>query len=189
MKFSRFFHQSNDLDVENRAPKGSAKKLDSIKALALFFAAITIFNIFDIYTDIAEKKGYWHLLDEALIAIGAAGSFLYLVSKIKRQAASLATQKGELDRATQEVLNWREEAAILRSGISAQIEKEFTKWHLTEAESEVAHLLLKGFSLTKIGELRGVVEKTVRSQTHSIYSKSGLAGRAEFSAYFIEDLF
>ena len=52
----------------------------------------------------------------------------------------------------------------------------------------MAFLLLKGFSLKDIAELRRTHEKTVRAQAASIYAKSGLSGRSELSAFFLEDL-
>lgn len=39
-----------------------------------------------------------------------------------------------------------------------------------------------------IAQLRNTAEKTVRSQSVAIYSKSGLAGRSELAAFFLEDL-
>jgi len=36
--------------------------------------------------------------------------------------------------------------------------------------------------------LRGTAEKTARVQSMAIYSKSGLSGRYELSAFFLEDL-
>jgi DNA-binding NarL/FixJ family response regulator len=49
-------------------------------------------------------------------------------------------------------------------------------------------LLLKGFSLVEIGEFRNTSEKTVRTQLSAIYAKAGLKNRAEFAAFFLEDL-
>ncbi|HVP62222.1 MAG TPA: LuxR C-terminal-related transcriptional regulator [Myxococcaceae bacterium] len=59
---------------------------------------------------------------------------------------------------------------------------------VTEAEREVALLLLKGLSLREIAGLRETSERTVRHQSLAVYRKAGLAGRAELSAYFLEDL-
>jgi DNA-binding NarL/FixJ family response regulator len=60
---------------------------------------------------------------------------------------------------------------------------------LTEAEREVALLLLKGLSNKEIAAVRAASERTVsREQAQSIYSKAGLTGRATLSAFFLEDL-
>ena len=62
-------------------------------------------------------------------------------------------------------------------------------WALTAAEADVASLMLKGATLREIAALRRTAEATIRQQAQSVYRKSGLASRAELSAYFLEDLF
>ncbi len=57
-----------------------------------------------------------------------------------------------------------------------------------EYERETAILLLKGFSHREITSIAGKSEKTVRQHSVAIYRKSGLGGRAELSAFFLEDL-
>ena len=56
------------------------------------------------------------------------------------------------------------------------------------AERETALLLLKGYGHKEIAELLGKSERTVRQQSIAVYRKSGLAGRAQLSAFFLEDL-
>lgn len=84
---------------------------------------------------------------------------------------------------------WR---ALRRNEIEAlgnAIQDEFRNWRLTAAEIDVAGLMLKGASLKEIAILRETSEATIRQQAQSIYRKSGLSGRAELSAYFLESLF
>ena len=83
---------------------------------------------------------------------------------------------------------WRADARPLLNGLGEAIDAEFERWGLTEAEREVALLLLKGLSLKEIAGVRDTSERTVRVQARALYSKAGLAGRAELSAYFLEDL-
>ena len=59
---------------------------------------------------------------------------------------------------------------------------------MSAAEKEVAFLLLKGLSLKEIAIARRTSEKTARVQSSAVYAKSGLAGRSELSAFFLEDL-
>ncbi|MGE3975871.1 MAG: helix-turn-helix transcriptional regulator, partial [Bdellovibrionales bacterium] len=47
---------------------------------------------------------------------------------------------------------------------------------------------LKGLSLKEIAGVRNTTEKTARVQSTAIYSKAGLSGRSELSAFFLEDL-
>ncbi|MFC1742842.1 PAS domain-containing protein [Candidatus Riflebacteria bacterium] len=73
-------------------------------------------------------------------------------------------------------------------GLGEAISIQFKDWGFTRAEKEVGLLLLKGFSFKEIAKLRGTSEKTVRQQALIMYRKSGTEGRADFSAFFLEDL-
>lgn len=83
---------------------------------------------------------------------------------------------------------WRNESRSLLNGLGEAIETQFSRWNLTEAEREVALLLLKGLSHQEVAAVRAVSERTVREQARSIYAKAGLTGRAALSAFFLEDL-
>jgi DNA-binding NarL/FixJ family response regulator len=83
---------------------------------------------------------------------------------------------------------WRVELRKYLDGLSKAIDQQLSKWNLSTAEKEVAFLLLKGMSLKEIAEIRNTAEKTARVQAIAIYSKAGLAGRSELSAFFLEDL-
>jgi DNA-binding CsgD family transcriptional regulator len=83
---------------------------------------------------------------------------------------------------------WRSESRTLLNGLGEAINVQFTRWNLTDAEREVALLLLKGLSTKEIAAVRGGSERTVREHARSIYAKAGLTGRAALSAFFLEDL-
>ena len=83
---------------------------------------------------------------------------------------------------------WRAEARSFLNGLGEAIEAQFSRWNLTEAEREVALLLLKGLSLKEIAAIRVTSERTIRAQARSLYSKAGITGRAALSAFFLEDL-
>jgi len=83
---------------------------------------------------------------------------------------------------------WRTESRTLLAGLGEAIDGQFSRWNLTEAEREVALLLLKGLSLKEVAVVRATAERTIRAQARSIYSKAGLTGRAALSAFFLEDL-
>ena len=83
---------------------------------------------------------------------------------------------------------WRNDSRKYLDGLSRSIDLQLDRWGLSAAEKEVAFLLLKGFSLRDIAQARGTSEKTARVQSSAIYAKSGLAGRSELSAFFLEDL-
>jgi DNA-binding NarL/FixJ family response regulator len=83
---------------------------------------------------------------------------------------------------------WRDEANRLLAGLGVAIEAQFERWGLTAAEKEVALLLLKGLGHKDAALVLDRSERTVRQHAIAVYRKSGLAGRAELSAFFLEDL-
>jgi DNA-binding NarL/FixJ family response regulator len=83
---------------------------------------------------------------------------------------------------------WRSEARSLLTGLGEAIDAQFSRWNFTEAEREVALLLLKGLSVKEIAAVRATSERTIRTQARSLYAKAGLTGRAALSAFFLEDL-
>ena len=82
---------------------------------------------------------------------------------------------------------WRARAEELLEGMGSAVDRQFDAWSLSAAESEVALLLLKGLSFKEIAAVRGTSERTNREQARGVYKKAGVAGRAELSAWFMED--
>lgn len=92
-------------------------------------------------------------------------------------------------RLTQERLRRQERALwVARGALAEAIDMQFRLWGLTPAEQDVGLLALKGIDLAEIARLRGVAEGTVRAQLTRIYAKAGVSGRAQFAAWFVEDL-
>src|SRR6185295_15363492 len=83
---------------------------------------------------------------------------------------------------------WNKEAQQVLEGLGAAMDRQFERWGLTPAEREVAVLQLKGLRHKAIAELRNTSERTVRQQALAIYRKSGLSGRTDLAAFFLEDL-
>lgn len=138
--------------------------------------------------DAQEGVQWWHLLVEATIACAAlVGIFLLLRGSFVLRR-SLAEERKLSTRLQTEANNWRSQSKKYVEGLSQIIDSQLTNWKLTQSEKEVAFLLLKGMSLKEIAEIRKTSEKTARTQSVSIYSKAGLAGRSELSAFFLEDL-
>ena len=79
---------------------------------------------------------------------------------------------------------WRSESRSLLNGLGTAINEQFSRWNSTDAEREVALLLLKGLSTKEIAAVRAGSERTVREHARSIYSKDGLTGRSALPAFF-----
>ncbi len=79
-------------------------------------------------------------------------------------------------------------ARVASGDLVKVINTNFDAWGLTDAESEVAMLLIKGFSVQEISDIRDTRPGTVKSQSNAIYRKAGLNGRNDLASFFIEDL-
>ena len=128
-----------------------------------------------------------HLLEVTPLVLTTVGIVvLFLVTRRQRDEHLQVIRDLEIARVQGQ--RWRSEARAHLKGLGDAIDSQFSRWNLTEAEREVALLLLKGLSSKEVAAVRATSERTVREQARSIYSKAGLTGRAALSAFFLEDL-
>ncbi|WP_164707619.1 helix-turn-helix transcriptional regulator [Bathymodiolus thermophilus thioautotrophic gill symbiont] len=67
------------------------------------------------------------------------------------------------------------------------INQTFDKWQLTNAEHDIAWLIIKGYSFKEIAHIRKVSGKTISQQTSIIYKKSNVSNRHELMSNFLEE--
>ena len=127
------------------------------------------------------------LVDIVPIVLVSVGVVL-LIKVTAQQREQTLTVVRDLEVARLQGQQWRTEARTLLNGLGEAIDQQFTRWNLTEAEREVALLLLKGLSLKEIAQVRSTSERTIRAQARALYGKAGVTGRAALSAFFLEDL-
>lgn len=142
----------------------------------------------DLVTDFREGVRWWHLLVEGATGLGALAGVYFILRSSFTLRKTLALEQHTSSALRAEAEKWRSEAKKHLDGLSRSIDQQLTGWNLTESEKEIAFLLIKGLSLKEIAAIRNTSEKTVRAQAISVYSKSGLTGRAELAAFFLEDL-
>jgi len=157
-------------------------------ALSALLVAIAGWGVVDLVLDRPASWLSAHVLFEIAFVALCLASVAYLWrgwvgarQGLRHARAHLAEREAERDR-------WRERATRLLQGLGVEIDAQFARWSLTPAEREVALLLLKGCGHKQAAALLGRSERTVRQHAVSVYRKSGLAGRAELSAFFLEDL-
>lgn len=150
-------------------------------ATIFLFGAIAAFVVLDIVLDIVNGETPGHLIVETIKLIMAFIGLGFGAWRISHLSQALKE-------ARQDARRWQEENRSLVQGLGAAISGQFATWGLSEAESEIGLLLLKGLSLQEVADLRKTSERTVREQARSVYRKSGLAGRNELAAFFLEDL-
>jgi DNA-binding CsgD family transcriptional regulator len=124
------------------------------------------------------------ILPVVLMSVGLVLLFRVTVKQREEQLTLLH----DLEIARLQGQRWRAESRTLLNGLGEAIDAQFSRWNLTEAEREVALLLLKGLSVKEIAAVRATSERTIRAQSAALYSKAGLTGRAALSAFFLEDL-
>ncbi len=197
-----------------RATGGSRPSADGGWWATLGVSAVVLGAIgADVTADIAAGAELSHVLVESIsVGTAAAGLGVAVLRLLRSRADARAEARaalGEADRARLAAAQARDEAATRsqeldrvraeaeafraasRSGAEAvarAVREQMGRWGLTAAETEVARLLLLGLSMKDIAVARGTSERTAREQAQAVYRKGRLAGRAELSAFFLEDL-
>ena len=158
---------------------------DHIIATAL--SLIMILNFVDVITDIGLGVPLWHIIEEGIIVLMSAVGAGYLIFEIRKRSKQLEQLSTNLSESNLHLEKITDEMKKARREYSQVIHQQFDDWQLTKGEQQVGLLLLKGLSFKEIAVVRETKEKTVRQQASTIYAKSELDGRHEFSAWFLED--
>jgi len=158
------------------------------RALIGLLLAIVAAGIADVILDAPATLLSFHVIFEiafVLLCLGTA-TFLWLAGSESER--SLQRTREALESHADALAEWRERAQRLLQGLGVEIDRQMRAWGLSPAEREVALLLLKGYSTKEIATHLQKSERTVRQQCSAVYKRSGLGGRAELSAFFLEDL-
>ncbi len=158
------------------------------RIISFVLAIIFIFVVADLIIDSREGLTWWHIIMEGAVAVAALVGMFFLYRVSVQTTHQLEKTNSDFAQFRLQAEAWKNESKKYIEGLSKAIDLQLTQWQLSVAEKEVALLLLKGLSLKEIADIRNTTEKTVRVQSTSIYAKSGLAGRSELAAFFLEDL-
>jgi DNA-binding CsgD family transcriptional regulator len=161
-------------------------KVDLIVTLVLL--AVVSGGVTDIILDAPQGLWTFHVALEAGLVIVSLGSALYLGRGWYR--AQFVLERVRSDMVVQEADRdaWRARAKTLLEGLGAAINERLEAWKLTPVERQTAILLLKGYSHKQIAHSARRSERTVRQHAVAVYRKSGLHGRAELAAFFLDGL-
>lgn len=146
-------------------------------ALAVFLTVQTFAAVFfmgDALIDVLEGEVGPHLYFELLVAVALALGVGFGAVALRQTLEQMRAQEVAL--------------ASARGALGDVISAQFTDWGLTPAERDVGFLALKGLDVAEIADVRGAASGTVRAQLTRIYAKAGVSGRAQFAAWFVEDL-
>ena len=156
--------------------------------MVAFLALVAIASAVDLLADLQQGANNSHLIQEGLVLGIALAAITWLLVALRRQASELRALQEELDSVRDLGQRQPDEIVQAKRRLAEVVSNQFEVWSLTPSEVEIGFMLLKGFSLREISQLRGTAEKTIRQQASTIYRKAGLAGRHAFSAWFIEDI-
>jgi DNA-binding CsgD family transcriptional regulator len=181
---------------EDTFPDGTSfVRRRALHAPTALFALTAVLMSVDAAADLAAGSTEWHVGLEVVLAVLSGVGAAILLRELQHERRLRAVQTRQLQAASEDAQRWQQAAADWRGryeetlvGLGAAIDEQFSAWELTPAESEVCLLLLKGLSFKEIATVRGAGERTVRQQANAAYKKAGLGGRAELSAFFLEDL-
>ena len=107
------------------------------------------FFVSDILEDVAEGETYSQWGTEATVFAAILLALGYEIYKSYSMGRQLDSKEIELQ--------------SLKGNLAEVVKEQFTKWSLSNSESEVAWLIIKGFSFNEISAMRSVAEKTVRT--------------------------
>lgn len=162
-------------------------RLNKDHVITMVLLAIMLLNAFDVVTDIHLGVPLWHILEEAMIVVFSGLTALYLIYDIRLRTKQMGQLGHALRSSEKKLVQLSEEMRQARHQYSVSISQQLQLWGLTSSEKEVALLMLKGLNFQEVAAVRNTKEKTVRQQASAIYAKSGLDGRHEFAAWFLED--
>lgn len=156
--------------------------------LAVVLVSIVAAGTVDLIMDRPQSWLSLHVFFETLMIAGAIVTATTLWLGWWRSARSVEELRRSLAERKEERDAWRSSAEQALEGMGRAIDSQFEAWGLTHAEREVALLLLKGHSHKAIAKQTGRSPQTVRQHAAAAYKKGDLTGRAELSAFFLEDL-
>ncbi len=154
-----------------------------------FMIGITIFGISDIIMNYYHIKTILHKIAEVGFVIIAVASGTYMWYSNRLSEKNLIEANSIIGEQKEELIEWKRKHGATLLEMREIIIERFKKWGLTPSEVELAIYLIRGFSHKQISGLLEKSERTVRNQSISIYKKTGMTGRSELAAYFLEDIF
>ncbi len=174
-------HEETDED-------GVADERRSRTLVLVILAVVVIGGAIDLYMDAPAELLSVHVLVEVALMAVSATTGVVLWRAWRRTANRLVVVQRSLSASVAAQAAWRARAEQTLRGLGQAIDEQFEAWSLTPSEREIALLLLKGHGHKQIAAQTNRSERTVRQHAVAAYSKSGLGGRAELAAFFLEGL-
>jgi len=146
----------------------------ALAAFLLLQSTAAVFFVGDALSDMLTDPSAPHSVFESLVALALTLGVIFGVWALRQTLDQMRARSRALQ--------------IARGALADAIDAQFTAWGLTPAERDVALFALKGLDVAEIAALRGAAQGTVRVQMTHVYAKAGVSNRAQFAAWFVEDL-
>lgn len=156
--------------------KTRERRATVLAGLILLQALCALFFIGDVIDDF-RAGGFFtdpHLSLEAIVAVALILGVIFLMIELRGLLTRMSDMQTGLE--------------IAHGHLADVIDGFFEDWNLTDAERDVALMILKGLDNDAIAQVRHTASGTVRAQATSIYAKSATDGRAQFISVFVEEL-
>lgn len=156
--------------------KTKERRATVLAGLILLQALCALFFIGDVIEDF-RVDGHLddpHLLLESVAAVALIGGVIFLMIELRGLLSRMSDMQTGLE--------------IAHGHLAEVIAGFFDDWNLTNAERDVAVMILKGLDNDAIAQVRNTAPGTVRAQATRIYAKSATDGRAQFISLFVEEL-
>jgi len=150
--------------------------------------AISIGTVLDLIFDQPTTIWSLHVVFEVMLALFGLSAVAFFWWKLRQTGQDLERTREQVRVRSAERDQWQTRAEKILRGLGTEIDTQLREWGLSPTERETALMLLKGLEHKQIAAMQGKSERTVRQHAIAVYKKSGLSGRAELSAFFLEDL-
>lgn len=154
-----------------------------------FWVGMAIFASYDLISDFQYHAPWLHIMIESTMLMGCILSAVIIFkgfAVISKDA--LGYFESKVQTTAKEAEKWQLEHERIMRGLSQRIQLQFEAWQLSSSEIDIGFLLIKGYGLQKIADIRNTSERTVREQARRIYGKAQVGSRSELAAFFLEDL-
>jgi DNA-binding CsgD family transcriptional regulator len=141
----------------------------------LFFTIDVVMDFFStVESPLNPNTSLMHFFIESLASISIIGVIFLLMDYIK-----ITIQREQ---------QMQESVDQLKNGVSHVITRHLESLELSPAELEIGQLIIKGYNLNEIADLRGTSLGTVKAQSHSVYQKANISSRADLLSQCLEEI-
>ena len=147
------------------------------------------YEVYDELTDLGQGESPLTVWMEILIVSSSLGFVFYITRLLYKNMKQQKRTTQTLNQVRQQLHSSNQRLQQGKDAFRESIDWQLKEWQFTQAQHEIAILLLKGLSIKEIADQRHVQEKTIRNHLSAIYDKSGLPGRHVFCSWFVEGLF